>query len=589
MKWAWEDNNKIETPKESKLDKPIVNKMGDPKVVIEQFDGEGVLSRDTECFTLSKNIVEKDILETNISREILKDNSVGYKDLNSLFVDYSDNSCFNRGENNEKDAQKNITAQRQFSEVILSNGETLDDKIARRKRNRNNFSKAKDIAFSVAQPSENTSSISNRKSDYNLFDKVSQDTEEQNNFIQSNLKNNSIELQLVKSMGLTREVLSKVAYNSNLNFDNEKVKDVIKKSIKDFNITPREKAILDYLAIVGFASKRNIELATRIRKNKISLILRNLVSKKYIVQAGSLSRVNAVYHITQSGANELNARFNTQKYRGFVGKKAENKAEEYFKERGYVNHFLAIIYSGRYNILQDENWEIEGYDERNRPIWKKHDSTDGRKGSGFKRGAQVNIITESVIVSAREKIVQDKILKMYPDLNGVAVSDIARFLKSTGARKNDIFASDVGSTWRSYRQNINTVPPEKSSPGYYVIVNKSGDYMFPDFVIEKDRAPDGSPRSIAIEVERKEYDKKLYSKLYNYAVFNNVYGQIVYIVDSKKNMERVYRELVRVNHSLENSGRKERLVLGGNFKIVPSLDWNGNIVKKGKPLNVKEL
>ena len=86
----------------------------------------------------------------------------------------------------------------------------------------------------------------------------------------------------------------------------------------------------------------------------------------------------------------------------------------------------------------------------------------------------------------------------------------------------------------------------------------------PDLVVKRERLSDGSPQSIAIEVERKNNEPEEYAATFRaYGDDSNTYGQVVWITPSSANANRI-REGARL------AGFKK-------YKVLPMINEQGHI------------
>ena len=88
------------------------------------------------------------------------------------------------------------------------------------------------------------------------------------------------------------------------------------------------------------------------------------------------------------------------------------------------------------------------------------------------------------------------------------------------------------------------------------------EYVLPDIVVRRERNADGSPNSIAIEVEKSMKSEEEYiRKLGMYKTDSRVYGKVIYVTSDKTIAERV---------------KKCASIIGfTRFDIVPMINKNG--------------
>ena len=88
------------------------------------------------------------------------------------------------------------------------------------------------------------------------------------------------------------------------------------------------------------------------------------------------------------------------------------------------------------------------------------------------------------------------------------------------------------------------------------------EYLLPDIVVRRGRNKDGSPNSIAIEVEKSiKTEEEYIRKLSMYKTDNRVYGKVIYITSDRAIVERIKKCAEQINFT--------------NYDIVPMINKDG--------------
>lgn len=208
-------------------------------------------------------------------------------------------------------------------------------------------------------------------------------------------------------------------------------------------------------------------------------------------------------------------------------------------ERIYVNHALACLYSGCLNILNLEDY----------PVYNRTNYVTGEKVKGE------HIIPEMDMMSSYWS-------KLYEARGAVWVKD--NYKGETSRIIKNIWET----TWREWENNgrkYDSSPEFIPGNEYLYMLMYDGigqGYVLPDIVVRRDRNKDGSPNSIAIEVEKTMKTEEEYiRKLGMYKTDTRVFCKVIYITSDKNIAERVQKCAEQINFT--------------RYDIVPMINKDG--------------
>lgn len=207
-------------------------------------------------------------------------------------------------------------------------------------------------------------------------------------------------------------------------------------------------------------------------------------------------------------------------------------------ERIYVNHVVACLYSGCLNILNLPEY----------PVYNRCDPVSGEMIKGE------YIIPEMDIMSSYYS-------KIYDVKGGLFVKDNYK------GETSRIMRNMWETAWRTWENNGRKVDSPEFEIGneymYLLMYDGIGqEYLLPDIVVRRGRNKDGSPNSIAIEVEKSiKTEEEYIRKLSMYKTDNRVYGKVIYITSDKAIVERIKKCAEQINFT--------------NYDIVPMINKDG--------------
>lgn len=456
--------------------------------------------------------------------------------------------------------KRNKERSSQASEVMLGPGESVEDFIGNRKRKRSSQHISKQIQLakeyildkdksSLLGKPEDTGRLRvkgiNRIGDLNISETEENSENKLSKFIQANRKVRSKDKMLLKSLNLTESQMDKVFGKDNHLTEEEKKRlDYLNRSYKKKRnrikkIDIRDESIMKYMGLVGMASHKNIVLATWITPTSVRKRLNKLHQMKYVDMI--VDSTNIVYWLTNAGVDYVNELVGDDRYAKY--KDMKSKGSSFFGERAYVNHFIGMLYGGRYNLLRESNFK------------------EGEEGV-----VSACIVPERMLWSEA----QTAINKVVMDMNGVDnLTDSMKAISTFGIRKNEILKDLWDAKWNEWKMYKGESPEFKDR---YLYIGMSDTRMtsasksvYPDFIVERPRFPDGKPGSIAVEIERKSRDVNEYrDKLLIYKSNSHIYKQIVYVVSEVS----TFNKLTEAAASVE--------LPAGYLNIVPVVDYEGN-------------
>ena len=365
-------------------------------------------------------------------------------------------------------------------------------------------------------------------------------------FLSRYKKGTAFESRLAKNLGIDKESLKNIISPKSVLSEKEKAillslgsgvdNRAVKKKRKNKYVTVGDMEVLLYLDKAKLASLRNVYYACGMKKN-------------LYLELKRLERLGLVQNIIVTDATGLNVWGLTELGAAYIGSERilpnKNKVRvSSLSERIFVNHVLACLFSGCINILQLEEY----------PVYNRINIETGEAKIGE------DIVPETDILSSRS----NKIMELKGNL---FVEDSFKGESTKSLREQ----WNIG--WAEWEMNGRRgLSPEEveGNEWYYILMYQGGvylkSYLLPDIVVKRPRSSDGSPNSIAIEVERevKSIDE-LKAKLEMYKMDNRVYSKVIYVTSNKRIAENISEAAAQIGFD--------------RYDVVPMINENG-IVKK---------
>ena len=365
-------------------------------------------------------------------------------------------------------------------------------------------------------------------------------------FLSRYKKGTAFESRLAKNLGIDKESLKNIISPKSVLSEKEKAillslgsgidNRAVKKKRKNKYVTVGDMEVLLYLDKAKLASLRNVYYACGMKKN-------------LYLELKRLERLGLVQNIIVTDATGLNVWGLTELGAAYIGSERilpnKNKVRvSSLSERIFVNHVLACLFSGCINILQLEEY----------PVYNRINIETGEAKIGE------DIVPETDILSSRS----NKIMELKGNL---FVEDSFKGESTKSLREQ----WNIG--WAEWEMNGRRgLSPEEveGNEWYYILMYQGGvylkSYLLPDIVVKRPRNSDGSPNSIAIEVERevKSIDE-LKAKLEMYKMDNRVYSKVIYVTSNKRIAENISEAAAQIGFD--------------RYDVVPMINENG-IVKK---------
>lgn len=357
-----------------------------------------------------------------------------------------------------------------------------------------------------------------------------------NKFINNHIKERTYENAVLKSLGIKIDDLEKVlspssrlseiekaTILSNPMFGKEKVK-----GSQNRHITFGDKQLLYYLDLVKFATVKNLSFALDRKYSSIQWQL-NKLNKMGVVSCYTIYNTPGVWGLTRVGASII----------GGEAPKAKQANASGLAERLWVNYVISCLYSNRLNILN-----LDDYPANNRLY-------EGE----YVRGEE--IVTEGTILSR----LQTKRMELQ---GGFKVAETSR--GEIVRKMRDAWEIE----WRKWENSGRGIDSPELIEGnewlYSIIYNgelSRSSYILPDIVIKRNRDLDGSPRNLAIEVEKKRRTQNYYiEKLLMYKMDTRIYEKVIYVTHDPVIAKRVMAAAEKINFD--------------RFDVVPMVDEEGN-------------
>ena len=288
--------------------------------------------------------------------------------------------------------------------------------------------------------------------------------------------------------------------------------------------------ILYFIDIVKLASLNNLMYATGRTKSSIYQQLLKL-QRMGITRCLQVFNSPGVWILTNLGRALIGSNRKTVK--------REQAGLGSLAERIYVNHVIACLYSGCLNILNLDDY----------PVYNRTNYVTGEKVKGE------YIIPEMDMMSSYWS-------KLYEARGAVWVKD--NYKGETSRIIKNIWET----AWRDWENNgrkYDSSPEFEVGNEYLYMLMYDGigqGYVLPDIVVRRDRNKDGSPNSIAIEVEKTiKTEEEYIRKLGMYKTDNRVFSKVIYITSDKMIAERIQKCAEQINFT--------------RYDIVPMINKDG--------------
>ena len=288
--------------------------------------------------------------------------------------------------------------------------------------------------------------------------------------------------------------------------------------------------ILYFIDIVKLASLNNLMYATGRTKSSIYQQLLKL-QRMGITRCLQVFNSPGVWILTNLGRALIGSNRKTVK--------REQAGLGSLAERIYVNHVIACLYSGCLNILNLDDY----------PVYNRTNYVTGEKVKGE------HIIPEMDMMSSYWS-------KLYEARGAVWVKD--NYKGETSRIIKNIWET----AWRDWENNgrkYDSSPEFEVGNEYLYMLMYDGigqGYVLPDIVVRRDRNEDGSPNSIAIEVEKTiKTEEEYIRKLGMYKTDNRVFSKVIYITSDKMIAERIQKCAEQINFT--------------RYDIVPMINKDG--------------
>ena len=436
--------------------------------------------------------------------------------------------------------------------VINSSGLTLSEyfKHKRAKRERNNVNKI----VQAVRSEENVLNENNYRKGYQEQvvklkglgkESISESMvrEDGKDFLRKYNKTGAYEKSILHFLGIDKKTLEELLSPSSNLSEKEKAKLLSvgyysgKRSVNESKSRKRgsyvsfgDLDVLYFIDIVKLASLNNLMYATGRTKSSIYQQLLKL-QRMGITKCFQVFNSPGVWVLTNLGRALIGSNRKTVK--------REQAGLGSLAERVYVNHVVACLYSGCLNILNLPEY----------PVYNRTNYVTGEKVKGE------HIIPETDIFTSYSK-------KLYELRGSVWTKDNYK------GESCKIVRNAWETAWRAWENNgrpASDSPEFKLGDEYLYMLMYDGigqEYVLPDIVVRRERNADGSPNSIAIEVEKSMKSEEEYiRKLGMYKTDSRVYGKVIYVTSDKTIAERV---------------KKCASIIGfTRFDIVPMINKNG--------------
>lgn len=542
---GWDIEDLLDTPTDNSNDKDINEGKHPNKPTLDDLD-----ENDNENTPIINNkITDTSLLRVNL--DIINKSKSKQVNLHQMVIAITDFSLF-QGSKRYSESDLGSIVSEVINEdvapgadmIIMANGETLADRIKKKHYSKNRFKLKEIMEHAGEELNINIYKTNNELKKINL-DVIKKHAIEEKKihphdskaFIDKHRKKTRYEKSILKTLGITQDALKQLVSPKSILTIDEKAKLLSvassindkkgsRQSTKGPRISFNDINILTYLDFCRYASLRNLYYADGMKSlGSVMYRLRRL-EKMGIIRNILVFGYPGIFSLTTLGKALIGSE------RPQLSKSHANPAS--LAERIYVNHVQACLFSGCLDILQ--------------------------------QGIKYNRVDPLGNAIAGEELVPE--LDMVRSMSRRAFElKGGLFIKNTyPGENNNILREDWEIQWRKWENNGKSVDgPELNSPWLYILFYENGiksSYIIPDIVVKRPRHSDGSPSSIAIEVERQLKSEDDYiEKLSAYKKDHRVYSKVIYVTASSRIAKRISSAAEKINFT--------------NFDIVPMIDENG--------------
>lgn len=296
-------------------------------------------------------------------------------------------------------------------------------------------------------------------------------------------------------------------------------------------LTERDKKIIEFIALFKFASQRHIAKLLQVKEHSAYVAL-NRLKKFGLVKGFKVIGIEGfVWSVTETGM--LLSGYDLPR-----GSKAELNLSM-IAHQFTVIHLGAHLWSSGVNVLRENKW----------PVMNRL-NVDGEPVYGDQ------LVTELQIQSAFGKVRgNNKAAAYVPQIKKHMSNQFDSWNRAGGVEFGPSPEFQAGNEfmWTLF-------PPVSNKLNYHV----------PDLVVARPRAADGSPQSIAIEVElRTKSNEESYVKtLEAYRTDANIFKKVVWVCRLKGTAEKIKR-----------IASKNGLIKSGKLTIVPIMEEDNRMLK----------
>lgn len=357
-------------------------------------------------------------------------------------------------------------------------------------------------------------------------------------FLQRNSRYTEEEKIIMKSLGLNPdEFTTMLSKRSELSeADKAKLLDAGRLGTERYFKGKRFRATIGDLDIIQFLAKFkfcNTKILSRLRDEPQSRTWRKLTRLKEggLVADSEVISMGTIWYLTEAGMALSGYNFPTLRTRF-------PKTSTMPPVIG-ANHVAACLWNNSFNILM-----LEDFPAYNKLVEKKGELT-------YVKGE--NLISELEIRSSLGKEAQ-------PSFGAKPNSMSGNMYDVVGER-----ARAMWHEWESNGRNSNSPEFEIGNEFMWVLYPESGltkSYHVPDLILSRSRNADGTPRSIAVEVElNPKSDERYVQILMAYKLDNYLYDKVVWVTNSTS----ITRKLTNIADEIGLE----------NFDVVPMTNENG--------------
>lgn len=302
--------------------------------------------------------------------------------------------------------------------------------------------------------------------------------------------------------------------------------DAFKKNLHVGSYDAKDMDVLRFLALFKYATSRNIMELLGVSKPAATTRL-NKLSGRGLVSIEKIHHIGNLYFLTEAGMilSGVDVKRTTK----------SSLNDMLFRHTFAVNHTAANLWSGGLNVLNLDDFPVNN-----------------------RRDASGNIVAGETLIS--ELQIQSSLSRM----RGRDSADVYRPRLLS-------LVSDSFEKWENDPNRLRIPSPEnrKGNEFMWALVPRAhysrGSYHVPDLVVVRPRSKDGSPNSIAVEVELDNKNEKEYEKtLKSYLDDERIYKKVVWVCNRKGTALK-----------LEKVARSIGLAQRGRFGVYSILTQNG--------------